>query len=90
MPTPSACKPCRIGSIIRTVCGHASYPAILEQAGTADADMLIALTDNDEVNMIACQIAYTLFNTPTKIARIRSGSYITLSGDSCSRTTRYR
>lgn len=61
---------------LRTLCGHASHPAILEQAGTADADMLIALTDNDEVNMVACQIAYTLFNTPTKIARVRSSSYI--------------
>lgn len=61
---------------LRTLRGHASHPAILEQAGTADADMLIALTDNDEVNMVACQIAYTLFNTPTKIARVRSSSYI--------------
>ncbi len=62
---------------LRTVCGHASYPGVLEQAGVADAEMLIALTDNDEVNMIACQIAYTLFNTPTKIARVRAGGYIT-------------
>jgi trk system potassium uptake protein TrkA len=62
---------------LRTVCGHACYPGILEQAGVADAEMLIALTDNDEVNMIACQIAYTLFNTPTKIARVRAGGYIT-------------
>jgi trk system potassium uptake protein TrkA len=61
---------------LRTVPGHASHPSVLEQAGIADADMLIALTDNDEVNMIACQIAYTLFNTPTKIARVRAGSYI--------------
>ncbi len=61
---------------IRTVPGHASYPSVLEQAGIADADMLIALTDSDEANMIACQIAHTLFNTPTKIARIRAGSYI--------------
>ncbi len=61
---------------IRTIRGHAAYPDILEQAGIADADMLIALTDNDEVNMIACQIAHTLFNTPTKIARVRAGSYI--------------
>ena len=61
---------------LRTLCGHASHPSILEQAGTADADMLIALTDNDEVNMVACQIAYTLFNTPTKIARVRASSYI--------------
>ncbi len=62
---------------IRTVCGHASYPSVLEQAGTADADILIALTDNDEVNMVACQIAHTLFNTPTKIARVRAGGYLT-------------
>ncbi len=62
---------------IRTVCGHAAYPGVLEQAGVADADMLIALTDNDEVNMIACQVAHTLFNTPTKIARVRAGGYIT-------------
>ncbi|MDQ5910560.1 MAG: trk/ktr system potassium uptake protein [Pseudomonadota bacterium] len=61
---------------LRTLCGHASHPSILEQAGAADADMLIALTDNDEVNMVACQIAYTLFNTPTKIARVRAASYI--------------
>ncbi|HPF59245.1 MAG TPA: Trk system potassium transporter TrkA [Candidatus Competibacteraceae bacterium] len=61
---------------IRTLAGHASHPAILEQAGMADADMLIALTDNDEVNMIACQVAYTLFNTPRRIARVRSGSYL--------------
>jgi trk system potassium uptake protein TrkA len=61
---------------IRTLAGHASHPAVLEQAGMADADMLIALTDNDEVNMIACQIAYTLFNTPRRIARVRSGGYL--------------
>jgi len=61
---------------IRTVCGSASYPTVLEQAGIADADMLIALTDSDETNIIACQVAHTLFNTPTKIARIRAGSYI--------------
>jgi len=60
---------------IRTVRGPASLPTVLEQAGTADAEMLVALTDSDETNMIACQVAYTLFNTPTKIARIRSGSY---------------
>ncbi len=62
---------------LRTVCGPASYPDVLEQAGIADADMLIALTDSDESNMVACQIAYTLFNTPTRIARIRAGSYFT-------------
>ncbi|HRY16245.1 MAG TPA: Trk system potassium transporter TrkA, partial [Candidatus Competibacteraceae bacterium] len=61
---------------IRTLAGHASHPAVLEQAGMADADMLIALTDNDEVNMIACQVAYTLFNTPQRIARVRSSGYL--------------
>lgn len=62
---------------IRTVQGHASHPAVLEQAGGADADIVIALTDSDETNMLACQIAYTLFRTPTKIARIRSLEYTT-------------
>ena len=58
---------------IRTVVGHASYPNILERAGAQDADIIVALTDSDETNMVACQIAYTLFHTPTKIARIRAG-----------------
>jgi trk system potassium uptake protein len=61
---------------VRTVVGHASFPAVLERAGARDADMLIALTNSDEINMIACQIAYTLFQTPTKIARIRAAEYI--------------
>ena len=64
---------------IRTVRGMASHPDILRQAGAEDADMLIAVTNSDEVNMIACQVAYTVFNTPTKIARIRSSAY---AGDS--------
>ncbi len=62
---------------IRTVHGHASYPGVLEQAGCADADIVIALTDSDETNMLACQIAYTLYRTPTKIARIRALEYTT-------------
>ncbi len=49
---------------------------MLESAGADDADMLIALTNSDEINMIACQIASTLFHTPTKIARIRSAEYL--------------
>ena len=61
---------------VRTVIGNAAYPDVLERAGARDADMIIALTDSDEINMIACQIAYTLFRTPTKIARIRAGEYI--------------
>ncbi len=61
---------------IRTVIGHASHPEILAQAGGDDADMVIAVTRNDETNMIACQVAYTLFHTPTKIARVRSVEYL--------------
>jgi trk system potassium uptake protein TrkA len=57
---------------IRTVQGHAAHPQVLTQAGGDDADVVIALTDSDETNMLACQVAYTLFRTPTKIARIRS------------------
>jgi len=61
---------------IRTVRGHASYPEVLQQAGADDADMIIAVTSSDETNMIACQVAYTLFHTPTKIARVRSIEYL--------------
>jgi trk system potassium uptake protein TrkA len=64
---------------IRTVQGHASHPQVLEQAGAADADIVIALTDSDETNMLACQIAYTLYRTPTKIARIRALEYTAVS-----------
>ena len=60
---------------LRVVEGNASYPNILKAAGADTADMLIALTSSDEVNMIACQIASTLFNTQTKIARIRASEY---------------
>lgn len=60
---------------IRTVHGRGSHPEILEQAGIEDADMLIAVTTHDEVNMMACQIAHSLYNTPQKIARIRSEGY---------------
>lgn len=60
---------------LRTIAGHASHPTVLERAGAPDADMVIAVTNSDEVNMVACQIAYTLFRTPTKIARIRQVEY---------------
>lgn len=60
---------------IRTVVGNASSPEALERAGARDADMLIALTNSDEVNMVACHVAATLFGTKTKVARIRSGDY---------------
>ncbi len=62
---------------VRTVVGHAAYPSILEQAGAEDADMLIAVTPSDEVNLLACQIAKILFKIPDKIARIRRSEYIT-------------
>ncbi len=61
---------------IRTVNGVASYPDVLRQAGADDADMLIAVTESDETNMLACQIADTLFRTPSKIARVRSAEYL--------------
>jgi trk system potassium uptake protein TrkA len=65
---------------VRTVQGHAASPEALERAGAADADMVIALTNSDEVNMIACQVAYTLFGTQTKIARVRSSEYMNTPG----------
>jgi len=61
---------------IGTVTGHASHPEVLAQAGAEDADMILAVTNSDEINMIACQVAYTLFHTPTKIARVRSVGYL--------------
>ena len=61
---------------IRTISGHASHPDILEQAGLEDADMLIAATQDDETNILACQIAHILYKTGTKIARVRSRSYL--------------
>jgi len=61
---------------IRTVIGYASHPDTLAQAGADDADMIIAVTRSDETNMVACQVAYTLFHTPTKIARVRSVEYL--------------
>ncbi len=60
---------------IRTVIGNASSPRILEAAGIASTDILVALTNSDEVNMLACQIAWTLYRTPKKIARVRSAAY---------------
>lgn len=61
---------------IRTTVGHASYPAVLRQAGADDADLLVAVTNSDEINMVACQVAHTLFRTPTKIARVRATQYL--------------
>ena len=61
---------------IQAMQGHASHPSTLEAAGADDADMLIAVTQVDEVNMVACQVVHTLFNVPTKIARIRQQDYL--------------
>ena len=60
---------------IRSVLGFASHPKVMERAGIEDADLVIASTSSDEVNMVACQIAYTLYNVPTRIARVRSVAY---------------
>ncbi len=62
---------------IRTVQGRGSLPTVLRQAGADDADMLVAVTNSDETNMVACQVAYSLFHTPTKIARVRESAYLT-------------
>ena len=61
---------------IRTVCGAASYPSVLLNAGVEEADLLIAVTNSDESNTVACQVAHTLFRTPTKIARVRATQYM--------------
>ncbi len=61
---------------LQVVIGCGSHPDVLKQAGAEDADMLIAVSNSDEINMMACQVAYSLFQTPTKIARIRSEQYL--------------
>ena len=61
---------------LRTVMGNASHPSVLERAGIADTDMLLAITQSDEVNMMACKIAHSLYNTPTRIARIRATDFL--------------
>lgn len=61
---------------IRTIQGCASHPDVLARAGAEDADLILAVTNSDEVNMIACQICHTMYRTPTKIARIRSPEYL--------------
>ena len=61
---------------VRTLVGNGASPAVLERAGAVDCDMLLALTRSDETNMVACQVAYSLFNTPNRIARIRSPDYV--------------
>ena len=61
---------------VRGMVGHASHPEVLERAGARDADMLIAVTRSDEVNMVACQVAYSLFGVKRRIARLRHPGYL--------------
>ncbi len=61
---------------IKAIVGKATSPSVLDKANTADADMIIAVTRNDEINMLICQIAYSIFKVPKKIARIRSQEYL--------------
>ena len=61
---------------VAAIRGFASDPDVLERANAADADLLIAVTQSDEVNMVACQVAHSLFNVPTKLARVRNQSYL--------------
>ena len=61
---------------VKSIVGKGTYPSILEKANASDADMIIAVTRNDEINMLICQIAFSIFNVPKKIARIRSQDYL--------------
>jgi len=61
---------------VKAIVGKATYPNILEKANAAESDMIIAVTRNDEINMVICQIAFSIFNIPKKIARIRSQDYL--------------
>lgn len=61
---------------VKGVVGHASHPDVLERAGAGGAELLIAVTYADEVNMVACQVAHSLFDVPTKIARVRAQTYL--------------
>tara|TARA_B110000881_G_scaffold207958_1_gene212640 strand:+ start:1 stop:1392 length:1392 start_codon:yes stop_codon:yes gene_type:complete len=61
---------------VKAIVGKATYPSILEKANASEVDMIIAVTRNDEINMLICQIAFSIFNVPKKIARIRSQDYL--------------
>ena len=61
---------------VKSIVGKATYPSILEKASASEADMIIAVTRNDEINMLICQIAFSIFNVQKKIARIRSQDYL--------------
>ena len=66
---------------LQVVFGHGSHPDILKKAGAEDADMVVAVTNSDEVNIVACQVAYSIFSTPVKIARIRTNQYLKYRDD---------
>ena len=61
---------------VKAIVGKGTYPSILEKANAAETDMIIAVTRNDEINMLICQIAFSIFKIPKKIARIRSQDYL--------------
>ena len=61
---------------VQGIIGHGSHPDVLERAGAGDAEMIIAVTHSDEVNMVTCEVANAIFNVPTKIARVRSQAYL--------------
>lgn len=61
---------------LRSVHGNASHPGVLTRAGAEDADMVVALTNSDEINMVACQVCHSIFHTPLKIARVRQSEYL--------------
>ena len=64
------------GLDVKGIVGKATYPSVLEKASATEADMIIAVTKNDEINMLICQIAFSMFNIQKKIARIRSSDYL--------------
>ena len=61
---------------VKSICGKPSYPGVLEKAGAEESDMIIAVTDNDELNIITCQISHYSFKMPMKIARIKETHYL--------------
>ena len=61
---------------LRTVIGNASYPSVLANAGLEDADLLIAVTQSDETNLVACKVAHSVFNVPARIARLRARDFL--------------
>lgn len=75
-PDPDALREIKDKLDVGIATGWPSHPDVLRTAGADDADMIIAVTENDEVNMVACQIAFTIFKTPKKICRLRSASYM--------------